>query len=256
MKETRIVKYELETPGFENVEFTESSKEFLTWPKAVKFAADQNAVLQSLREAAAFRIEAQGKDDADRYQATRTCAVYFKDGNKFYVAFDDIPDTKENIVLARAIDGYEANKAGREFLLSKKDKHIAQFLKRAEKSDRIVQVVESPLELATKTNAGSSEFGSNKAVQALFGDIAELYAAILKSRDYDEGFVYVLTPESLDKHVAGDKALVRPVGLGDDNYNCIYVDANNRFYYFGRARGVRRAREFSTGNKALVGTKK
>jgi hypothetical protein len=240
-------------PGFENVEFTESSKELLIWPRAVKFAADRNSILQSLREAAAFRIEAQGKYAADHYQATRTGAVYFKDGNKFYVAFDDVPDAKENIVLARAIDGYEANKAGREFLLSKKDKQIAQLLKRSEKSDRIVEVIESPLELATKTTDGSSEFGSNKAVQALFGDIAEPYAAMLKSRKYDEGFVYVLTPESLDKQVDAQNALVRPVGLGFDIY---YVYAIDRFNGYGRARGVRRAREFSTGNKALVGTKK
>jgi hypothetical protein len=255
MKETRIVKYELETPGFENVEFTESSKEFLIWPKAVKFAADQNAVLQSLREAAAFRIEARGKDDADRYQATRTGAVYFKDGNKFYVAFDDIPDTKENVVLARAIDGYEANTEGRELLVSKKDKQIAQLLKRAEKSDRIVEVIESPLELATKATDGSSEFGSNKAVQALFGDVAEPYAAMLKSRKYDKGFVYVLTPESLDKQVDAQNALVRPVGLGV-GYDSVDAGAVYRFDDGGRARGVRPAQKNSTGKEGLVESKK
>jgi len=245
MKETCVVKYELENPGFENVEFTESSKSFLIWPKAVKFAADQNAVLQSLREAAAFRIEAQGKDDADRYQATRTGAIYFKDSNKFYVAFDEIPDAKENIVLAHAVDGYEANKKSREFLLSKKDKQIAQLLKRAEQSNRIVEVVESPIELATKASDSSSEFGSNKTVQALFGDVAEPYAAMLESRDFNKGFVYVLTPQNLDEHVAGDKALVRHVSLGDKYYSSIkYVYADSHFGNDCRARGVRNPSQF------------
>lgn len=257
LKETRIVKYEIDTPGFESVEFTESSKDVLIWPKAVKFAAEQKAVLQSIREAGAFRIQAEGKDDADRYQATRTGAVYFKDGSKFYVAFDDTSDTKENIVLARAVEGYEANKEGRELLVSKKDKYLAQILKRAEKSDRIVEVVESPLELATKAS-GSSEFGSNKTVQALFGDIAEPYAGMLHKRGYGKGFVYVLTPEKLEKQVDAQNTLVRPVGLGVDSYIDISsVDAIDRFSNDGRARGVRPAQKISTENKSkLVGNTK
>lgn len=251
LKETRIVKYEIDTPGFENVEFTESSKDYLIWPKAVKFAADQNAaVLQSVREAGAFRIQAEGKDDVDHYQVTRTGAVYFKDGSKFYVAFDDAPDASQNIVLARVQEGYDANSKRCEWTLSKKDKHIAQILKHAEKSDRIVQVVESPLELATKVSFGSSEFGSNKTVQALFSDVAEPYAGMLHKRGYSKGFIYVLTPENLEKRVADDKTLVRPVGLGGDYYGDIYyyvdvVLAGYRFNYVGRARGVRGAQKFS-----------
>src|SRR3989344_5003262 len=244
------IKYELETPGFEGVKFTESSINNLVWPKAVKFAADQNAVLQSLREAVAFRIEAQGKDGANREQATRTGAIYFKDGNKFYVAFDDIPDPRQNIVLARAIEGYEANKEAREFILPKKDKQIVQLLKRAEKSDRIVQVVESPLELATKASASSSKFGSNKTVQAAVGDIAELYAGMLHERDYSRGVFYVLTPDFLDKEVADDETLDRPVKLGVDHsdgievvviYFQVDIGAASLFADSdGRARGVRR----------------
>lgn len=246
LKETRIVKYEIDTPGFEGVEFTESSKYYLIWPEAVKFAADQNAVLQSIREAGAFRIEARYKidnyrDDFYSCQATRTGAICFRDGSKFYVAFDDTPDVKQNIILARAVEGYESHRGGRGFglLVSKKDKQITQILKRAEKNDRIVQVVESPLELATKASNGVSEFGSNKAVQALFGDVAEPYAAMLHKHNYSKGVVDVFT--HLGEQVADDKALVRAVSLGEVGS----VDAIDRYCNIGRARGVRGAREFS-----------
>jgi hypothetical protein len=79
---------------------------------------------------------------------------------------------------------------------------------------------------------------------------------MLKSRKYDKGFVYVLTPESLDKQVDAQNALVRPVGLGVD-FNVIYgVIANVRFYDVGRARGVRPAQKISTGKEGLVESKK
>jgi len=240
-----------ERPGFERVIFTESSDDFLVWPQAVKFAAKRDAVLQSLREAAAFRIETGLKDDdADLYQATRTAAAYFKDKDgKLYVAFDDIPNPQKNIILARVQEGYDANRKGREFVLSKKDKHIAQLLKRAEKSGRVVEVVESPLELATKASEGSSEFGSNNIVQALFGDMAEPYAAMHHKSGHCKGFVYVLTQERLDKQVDTQSALVRPVGLGLDLLGDRAYDTGddsrfNRFDYGGCARGVRGAKEF------------
>jgi len=240
------------TPGLEGVEFTESSKKDLFWPEAVKFAADQNAILQSVREAGAFRIEAEGKYDADNTQATRTGVIYFKDGSKFYVAFDDIPDARQNIILACVQEGYDASSKRRELLVSKKDKQIAQLLKRAEKNDRIGQIAKNPvenaldvmaLELATKASAGSSEFGSNKVVQALFGDVAELYAGMLHKRNYDKGCIYLLVPESLDKQVAGDKAIIQPVSLSGDD-DIAVVLAGNVFSYTGGARGVRGAKAF------------
>ncbi|MBI4738364.1 hypothetical protein HY772_02170 [Candidatus Woesearchaeota archaeon] len=244
--ETHIVKYELDFPGFEGVEFTESSKEVLTWPAAVKFAADQNSVLQSVREVGAFRIEAEEKDDADRYQATRTCAVYFKDGSNFYVAFDDAPEASQNIILERVQEDYDAAFNGREWILPKTDRHIAQILKRAEKSDRVIPVVESLLELMTKASTCSSEFGSNDTVQALLGDVAEPYARMLHKRDYHKGLVYLLTLSILDKHVDAQSALVRPVGVGCVSFfSVVGVD----LFDVGRARGVRNAHNFHRKQK-------
>lgn len=241
--------YKIDTLGFKGVEFTQSSEDLLNWPEAVKFAASHNAVLQSVREAAAFRTQAKNKDYAEYYQATRTVAIYFNDGpTNFYVAFDDVPKAQKNIILARAVDGYNANKEGREFILSKKDELIAQLLERAEKSDRIVQVVESPLKLATEASAGSSKFGSNKIVKALLGEVAEPYAKWLHEHGHNIELVYLLDPKSLDG-VADDNVLVRAVSLGDRFFYSIYAD--KRFYDFdsgfdfsGRARGVRNAPEW------------
>jgi len=237
-----------DVPGFEGVVFTESSGDFLVWPQAVKFAAERDAVLQSLREAAAFRIEAGGKKNSALNQVTRTVSVYFKDrGGNFYVAFDDSPDPGKNIILARAEEGYYFfNKINREWILPKKDKHIAQILKRAEKSGRIVEVVESPvgyLELLTKT-----EFGSDKTVQALLGDVADLYAGMLLNRfRHGKALVFVLTPGDLDGVVGRSKAVVQPVVLcSRDNYAVNWpVYCFKGVFDRGYARGVRGARKFS-----------
>lgn len=253
LKETCAGKYKLiNTLGFKGVEFTESSR--LEWLKAVKFAADQNAVLQSVREAAAFQIEKTPKrgmfpfrDYAFSDQVTRTGAIYFKDGSKFYVAFDDAPYPQQNIILARVQEGYDAHSNDREWMLSKKDKHVAQILKRAEKSDRIVEVVESPLELATNTSSGVSEFGSNKTVQALFGNVAEPYAGTLHKNVIDAVVIYVLTPDCLDKTLDQKNAVVLGVRLGGFHRNDISssVYALEQFNYYDYARGVRGARKFS-----------
>ena len=50
----------------------------MAYPEDVKFATAQGEgfVLQSAREAVAFRIESVGQDGSDLYQATRTVAIY------------------------------------------------------------------------------------------------------------------------------------------------------------------------------------
>ncbi len=260
----RAVTYELtSTPGFETVKFTESSKEDLVWPRAVKFAADNEAVLQSICEATAFRIEANGEYEANQRQATRTSAIYFRDGGKFYVAFDDSPSREQNIILSRAVEGYKKNKRGREMLVSKKDEHISQMLERAEKYERVIEVVRSTLELATRTDFfglfGISEFGKSKAAQALLGDIAEPYARMINDtatlRDkisVSKGSIYLLSPKFLEEKLShNDVAFVRTVGLGGDFYGIDYVDASEKFIGSGRARGVYGACEFSAYQKLV-----
>ncbi|MBS3125379.1 hypothetical protein J4211_03970 [Candidatus Woesearchaeota archaeon] len=240
MKFVSSPEYQIERAGFENVKFTESSPGYLTWQNAVKFAEERGAVLQSAREGLALRIEANGQDNANDYQATRTAVAYVKVDGKWYAAFDDVANPEQNIILARSQEGYNAHKSNNNWLLPKTDKHVAGILDRAEKAGRIVEVKESPLELSTRPvhPNGSSAFGQNKVVQAFTGDIAESYANFLHRKGYKNSFVYTLTPKSLEQlGVTNDDAEVRAVGLGG-NVVIIYLNANNRFSNDGRARGV------------------
>ena len=228
----------IERTGFENVTFTDSSPEFLTWDDAVKFADERNAILQSAREGLALRIEANGQDHASDYQLTRTAVAYVKVDGKWYAAFDDIADKEQNIILARGQEGYNSHKTLNKWLLPKTDAHVAGILDRAEKAGRIVEVKESPLELATKQTGEKSPFGQNEVMQAIAGDVAEPYAHFLNDKGYKSCFVYTLTPQSLEQlGVRGDNAEVRAVGLGYDD-GIIILSANNQFISDGRARGI------------------
>ncbi|MCK4670268.1 MAG: hypothetical protein KAT43_03615 [Nanoarchaeota archaeon] len=267
IKETRIIKYELKNPSFKGVEFTGHSNEWLNWPKTVRFATEQGdgAILQSAREAGAFRIEANGEHDADVYQATRNVALYFKMGGKFYCAIDDIADPEQNIVIARAQEGYKSHSNERKYLLPVNDSLVKPALSRAEKTGRIVEATESPLKLKTKAVNGKSEFGQNDWNKAILLDVAEPYARMLSQRgdgiieyyrtlnqlSYEIGRVWSLTPERLKEiGVDGNFIEVRPVGLGGNYYSLNGVYA---YDCFGASRScaVYGAREFSTEDKVV-----
>jgi hypothetical protein len=226
-------------PGLEGLTFTGSSKDYLTWPAAVKFCADKRSVLQSLREAAGFRSHADGADDADLYQATRTAAVYFVEGGKRYVAIDDSADPEKNIILARAQEGYDACRKNDAWLLPFNDKHVKQIRARAEKDGRIVEVPKD-----TEWSLKDS-YAAQPIVKALLGDMAEANAAYLLKNDFKKGYVW--TPEQTSEA----KADVRAVGLGGDGV-CIdrdgIVAVRRLDGYDGRARGVRPAQKVSSGN--------
>ena len=61
-------------PGFAQYQFSERSIAALTLPTSVAFAKERKMVLQSAREAWAFRIKASGALESDQYQNTRTAA--------------------------------------------------------------------------------------------------------------------------------------------------------------------------------------
>jgi len=242
--------------GFDGMTFSRRSDNYLGWPEAVVFGSKNNGILQSAREAGAFRIEAEGKAAADFYQATRTGVVYFKAGDKFYAAIDDTVDPAQNIVIARAEDGYKSHRQTDKFILPVSNKLVKGVLSRAEKAGRIVEVAsESPLELKTKSVRGKSEFGQNDWNKAILADVNEPYAQMLNKRDYNTGLVWGLTQEGLEsKGVDGNNVEVRPVGLGDGySYGISDVGAKDgSFEVGGRARGVRGAREVSTDGKRIV----
>ncbi len=235
-------------PGYEEAIFTDSSKDWLALPEAAKFAQAREATLQSLIDAAVFRMEAKGKYDANRYHISSTPVVYFKDGSKFYLAVDHAAAPSENLILTRAQEGYDAHTATGSWLHAKTAPSMRALLARVTP----VEVTESPLELATKPAKGTSAFGSHPITQALLPDIAEEYAGFLKNNGYSTGYLYTLTPERLEGLKIGDQVEVRAAGLGGDVDDFNNVGAHQHFYVGGRARGVRRAREISTGNEGRL----
>lgn len=211
-------------PGFEDVEFSSASQGYLVWPEAVKFAAAQGDrfVLQSAREAVAFRVEANGQDGANLYQATRTAAIYGLLDGKLAVAFDEDPDPTKNLVLQSRLG-----------VFSKKD--VSDVLTRAEKAGRIVEVKENPLERSVKSDgSGRSAYGQDPLVKAALLGMAEENARFIAQK-YNIGRVY---PVSGIEQLGLDQVDVRAVGLGGGLDG---LDAVNLLDdYGGRARGVRR----------------
>ena len=236
--------YTIDTPGFAHAVFTAESSNDLTLPEAVAFARDRHSILQSAREAVAFRLAAGGAHGANKYQVTRTSALYFQDNQEFYVAFDD--DPAQNILLTRAQEGYDAHSSAGRWLVKKSDPLIRGALQRAAKADRIVPVpLENTVRLSTTTRNGASEYGASKLVRATIGDLAERYAGFLQQQGYRQGYEWLLTPANLAQlGIDRDHVEIRRVGVGGDVI-MYYLYANGRCF-FGRARGVR---ENSTGNK-------
>jgi hypothetical protein len=210
--------YLIDTPGFETTLFTTSSHDALTLPDAVQFALDQNSVLQSAREAVAFRIAANGAYHANRNQTTRTAALYLRDGHTFCVAFDD--DPAENILLARAQEGYEAHRSGGKWLVNKNEPLLRSALERATKANRIALVArESPIHLPTPAGGGTSEYGASQLVKAAIGDMAAPYAAFLRNKGFNSKDAWLLTTSDLERIGVDKKHVeIRRVGVGGVGY--------------------------------------
>jgi hypothetical protein len=235
--------YHIDTPGFDQHVFTDSSREDLTFPQAVAFAQIRSSVLQSARDAAALRIAAQGANDNNLYQATRTMALYLKDDHGYRVAFDDSNNPAENILLARAQEGYDAHKTTGKWLVSKQDPLIKGALHRAATAGRVIPVpLEHEVRLATVPRDSISAYGASNFVRATIGDdLAERYAAFLTNKGYESGVEWFLTPSDLQQLGVDDQLVeIRHVGVGGDAgiiMNDLYVD--DLCTYGGRAHGVR-----------------
>ncbi|GEM_PF-4118788 len=214
--------------------------------------------------------------DSGHLQLTRTSATYFMASDKYYVAIDDDPSSTDNLLLARAPERYWVHAAGRNSLLSKRDTHIRRTLERAEDSDRIVEIKTDKLKygitydtieereydrslegevifvdpfanhtaqfsLSTLVKSGTSAFGTHKLSRALFGDLAESYAACLwEKQRHQRGVVQVIIPTELDRlGVKGEMVESRVVCLGTsdaDKLNTVYT--NMKYDIIGKIRSV------------------
>ena len=204
--------WRIKRKGYEKFIFRAGSQKYLSWPDAVRFAAQKKGVLQSASEALALRIESNAQGNSDKYQVTRTAVAHFKEGNKWYIVFDDTADPAQNIILARAQEGYELYCTQGSWSLSKNDWHVRGLLRRAEKVGRIRELSKGSLEFALEQVNGISAFGTE--LNPVIQDIAEPYAVFLRLRGYTNGFLYDLSPLALERLGIGDKVEVRAVGLG------------------------------------------
>jgi len=238
--------YRIDTPGSEDLVYTGSSLEYLALPDAVRYATDRNSILQSASEAIAFRLAAQGAASANDFHVTRTAALYCKEQQQYFVAFDD--DPAENILLARAQEGYDAHTSTRTWLVPRDDPHITAALARAHKSNRILPLPMEDHVCLNTARTGASAYGTNAFIRATIGDLAEPYARFLNENGYRAGYEWFLAPKTLGNIGVDDKHVeVRRVGVGGVGYDGIYgLGAGGLCDGIGRACGVRK---ISTGNK-------
>lgn len=232
-------------PGFEGLVFTESSTLPLALPESVAFASARDSVLQSAREAWAFRIDKNGTLDSDGYQSTRTAALGVTLKGRHCIAIGDSPSPDENILLARAQEGYDAHRTRGCWLVPRTDPIIRRMLERSQDERRVFPALESTLILATRQCNGVSAYGAHPTTQAILGpDLTEAVATYLRARRFGDGYVWTLSPQNLrDLGVDDDRAEVRRVGVGgnvclDGSYN-LGANDHRDYYDYGRARGVR-----------------
>jgi hypothetical protein len=241
--------YTIDLSGFDHLIFTESSTEHLTLPPSVQFATDRDSVLQSAREAWAFRISANGTLESNLYQSTRTAAIGVKIDGDYYIAIDDNHDSTTNILLARTQEGYDSHRTIGKWLVPKSDCFIKAMLSRAEQEKRIVRAPLDRLELSTIPGQDNkSAYGAHPLPQAILGkDLTERVATYLLSKNFGNGYAWALSPANLAKlGVDDDHVEVRRVGVGGYVFSNIVLYAVGQCNDDGRARGVR---ENSTGNK-------
>ncbi len=231
-------------PGFEKTVFGPSSDDYLKQPQAVEFTRKQEMIPPSLLEAIAVR-EYSDDPKSWKFQRTRTGALIGVSKGEVYVAFDDIPDARKNIVIARAQEGYNLKTSNPRKQLIIHGKTLNEILKRAEKDKRI-----HPLPEDGHVVANIAEYGTNPYFVAVEGCMAPVNAKLIQSKDRNEGHLGLPSRKYVLKHVKEGEAMVLPVGFGGIDCGIRHIYTIGGFDTFGFVRGVRNAPTFAEINKA------
>ncbi len=268
-------------PGFENIEFTENSADELTIPQAVKFADEKGAILQSALEAAVFMSEAdKSRIYMPKKQITRTIALFYTDGKRAYVAFDDThtPSKIDNLLLSRYEEGYAINKLYHFWVLPKSDFNISHILRDAKENNRIAEIglgdghsvercyigksyeheCKKYQELSTNKIDGVSEYGKSPIVRALFGSFSEKYASLNGGNDAKTKTIDLDTSFFTDRMINGKHPfhLSDPLKWGEAvEVQFVFISANGfetwpfikYRYFFGNEMKFEHQFEDSTG---------
>ena len=256
------------------------------------FLQKRNAILQSVSEAAALRLSVddwilttaleiranppqtyypytdliQSKDlsglrhsnpdlaAAHFDQKTRTVAVYFVKDNKLMVAFDDIADTENNLIIMHErgdlsefgiINLNSRYSPLKEYRLDLENGLILDIIMRAYDTGRIVEAEPYLKQRQVPSTKGkNSKFSNDPGVIALLGkEISELYAGFLQKRidaniSYRERVLANLPGVydfPFDVLATGKTAIVRCVELNKENICATrYLDSPIQCY----ARGI------------------
>ena len=172
---------------------------------------------------------------------TRTAVIKFQRDDKFYAAFDDIDDPKENILLARAQQGYDMHKYNNAWFVSTNDALIKGALQRAEQANRIVEIPSKgnrELSLTQKNNC-TTEYGNNQIIRATIGDMAEQNATWLRQKGYQNGYEWLfVNPQTLKQlGVNNNTTEIRAISVLGISFVNLAV---NQCYSDGLARRVRK----------------
>ncbi len=109
---------------------------------------------------------------------TRTVVLYFWEKDKRYVAFDDPPEKKDNIILARFSEGQSAHRKNYCWSLPRTDALVKNHLFRAEKNNRVLGIEKDDVHIPI------SEIPGHSLANAIFGDSAQAYATTLQKQGY------------------------------------------------------------------------
>jgi len=211
--------------------YTAVSSENLALPGCIDFALSNGGLLQSAREAVNYRMM-KGKDDFNFYYNTRTVAIYYRENNAFFVAFDD--SVFDNILLLRAKEGYDARD---NWLVNVNDPLVKNAILRAKGAGRTIMV--------TSENERDDSLAVAKC---MIGNKADGYDSFIKKHFNRELKCYVLDNGDC-KNVTDGRVLIRLVGLGVDNYYNDDLNAVDRCVNFRRSRGVQK---ISIGNRGWL----
>lgn len=246
LKVVSRTRFSIDRQGFEDILFTESTRRDVDWYDAVRLVAEQGGILQSAREAVVFRMNARGDDESFSEQLTRTTVAYFIENGKAYFAVDDSPGP-DNVVISYLNEKRNISKKNVDIISSKSDKLIKKLLKRAEKSDRLMDLPEEKnIELMITEAKDSSQ---NKILRSFLMDTLENYSDFL-TRQADKGeryffnkfFVYLLDRDYVEKKIKRDSVIIQPIGIGGEDYSTgmfhLSDIAGKRFNETGYARGI------------------
>jgi hypothetical protein len=206
--------------------YTVMSSENLALPGCIDFALSNGGLLQSAREAVNYRMM-KGKSDFAFYYNTRTAAIYYRENNQYFVAFDD--SIFDNILLLRAKEGYDARD---NWLVNANDPLVKNAILRAKSAGRTIMV--------TNENTRANSLAVAKCI---IGNKADAYGAFVKKHLNNELKSYVLVNSDC-RNVTDGRVLIRLVGLGG-----VGLGANCRCDYDGRSRGVQK---ISIGNRGWL----